>query len=94
MSTRIAIRFQSRLDRWLRRFRVLYHSRATLGSSAAEIARLLGWSVATVHMIHSRYSREGDALFDLKSKGGRRNQYLTLEEEAELNVSPVRREPG
>ena len=29
-------------------------SRATLGSSAAEIAQLLGWSAATVHMIHSR----------------------------------------
>lgn len=58
--------------------------RATLGSSATEIARLLGWSVATVHMIHSRYSREGDALFDLKSKGGRHNQHLTLEEEVEF----------
>jgi len=58
--------------------------RATLGSSATEIARLLGWSVATVHMLHSRYTREGDALFDLKAKGGRRNQHLTFEEEAEF----------
>lgn len=58
--------------------------RATLGSSAAEIARLLGWSVATVHMLHSRYTREGDALFDVKAKGGRRNQHLTFEEEAEF----------
>ena len=57
---------------------------ATLGSSAAEIARLLGWSVATVHMLHSRYTREGETLFDLKTKGGRRNQHLTPEEEAEL----------
>ena len=58
--------------------------RATLGSSAPEIARLLGWSVATVHMLHSRYTREGEALFDLKAKGGRRNQYLTPEEEVEF----------
>ena len=58
--------------------------RATLGSSAAEIARLLGWSVATVHMLHSRYSREGDALFDLKPKGGRHHQNLSFEEEAEF----------
>jgi transposase len=58
--------------------------RATLGSSAAEIAQLLGWSVATVHMLHSRYSREGDALFDLKAKGGRRNQHMTFEEETEF----------
>jgi transposase len=35
-------------------------------------------------MLHSRYTREGDALFDLKAKGGRRNQHLTFEEEAEF----------
>lgn len=56
--------------------------RATLGSTAAEIAHLLGWSTATVHVIHSRWAKEGDAIFDLKAKGGRRNQYLTVEEEA------------
>lgn len=28
--------------------------RATLGSTAAEIAQLLGWSVVTVHVMHSR----------------------------------------
>lgn len=55
--------------------------RATLGSSAAEIARLLGWSTTTVHMIHSRWAKEGDIIFDLKAKGGRRNQYLSMEEE-------------
>lgn len=58
--------------------------RATLGSSAAEIALLLGWSTPTVHVIHSRWAKEGDAIFDLKAKGGRRNEYLTLEEEAEF----------
>ena len=55
--------------------------RATLGSTAAEIARLLGWSTSTVHVIHSRWAKEGDAIFDLKAKGGRRNQYLSVEEE-------------
>ena len=55
--------------------------RATLGSSAAEIARLLGWSTTTVHMIHSRWAKEGDLVFNLKAKGGRRNHYLSLEEE-------------
>jgi transposase len=58
--------------------------RATLDSTAAEIARLLGWSVATVHAIHSRWAKEGDAIFDLKAKGGRRNQYLSPEEETAL----------
>ena len=36
--------------------------RATLGSSAAQIAQLLGWSTATVHVIHSRWAKERDAL--------------------------------
>lgn len=59
--------------------------RATLGSSAAEIARLLGWSTATVHILHSRYAREGDAVFALRVRGGRNHQYLTpAEEEAFL----------
>jgi transposase len=35
-----------------------------------------------VHVIHSRWAKEGDAIFDLKAKGGRRNQYLSVEEEA------------
>lgn len=55
--------------------------RATLGSSAAEIARILGWSIGTVHVIHSRWAKEGEAIFDLKPRGGRRHAYLTPEEE-------------
>ena len=37
--------------------------RVTLGSSAAEIAQLLGWSTATVHVLHSRWAKEGEAIF-------------------------------
>ena len=58
--------------------------RATLGSTAFEIARLLGWAVTTVHNIHSQWAKEGEAIFELKSKGGRRNQYLSPDEEAEF----------
>jgi transposase len=58
--------------------------RATLGSSAAQIAQLLGWSTATVHVLHSRWAREGDAIFDVRPRGGRRHQYLSPEQEAEL----------
>ena len=35
---------------------------ATLGSKAREIAQLLGWSAATVHFIHSRFAKEGEAI--------------------------------
>lgn len=58
--------------------------RATLGSSAAQIAQLLGWSRATVHVLHSRWAKEGDAIFDLRGRGGRHHQYLSAEQEQEL----------
>ncbi len=58
--------------------------RATLGSTAAQIAQLLGWSTATVHVIHSRWAKEGEALFDLRGRGGRRHQHLSAEQEAQV----------
>lgn len=58
--------------------------RATLGSSAGEIAQLLGWSRATVHVMHSRWAKEGEALFDLKPRGGRHRQNLSPQEEEAL----------
>lgn len=57
--------------------------RATLGSSAAEIAHPLGWSVATVHVMHSRWAKEGEALFGVHARGGRHHQYLTAQQEQE-----------
>ena len=65
--------------------------RATLGSSAAEIAQLLGWSTATVHVLHSRWAKEGEAIFDVHGRGGRHHQYLTPEEEQELLAPFVQR---
>jgi transposase len=58
--------------------------RATLGSSAAEIAQLLGWSTATVHVIHSRWAKEGEAIFELRGRGGRHHQHLDAEQEAQV----------
>ena len=58
--------------------------RAALDCTAAEIAQVLGWAVATVHITHSRWAKEGQALFDLKGKGGRHNQHLSEAEEAEV----------
>ena len=65
--------------------------RATLGSSAAQIAELLGWSTATVHVLHSRWSKEGDAIFDLRRRGGRHNQHLSPEQEQQLLAPFVER---
>ena len=58
--------------------------RAVLDCSAGEIAQVLGWAVATVHITHSRWAREGEAFFELKGKGGRNNENLTEAEEAEV----------
>jgi transposase len=65
--------------------------RATLGSSAAQIAQLLGWSTATVHVLHSRWAKEGDAIFDLRGRGGRRHQHLSVEREQALLAPFVKR---
>jgi transposase len=65
--------------------------RATLGSSAAQIAELLGWSTATVHVMHSRWSKEGDAIFQLRGRGGRHHQHLTPEQELQLLAPFVQR---
>lgn len=65
--------------------------RATLGSSAAEIAQLLGWSTATVHVMHSRWAKEGEAIFEVRARGGRHHQHLTQVQEAELLVPFVER---
>jgi transposase len=58
--------------------------RVALGSSAAQIAQVLGWATATVHVLHSRWAKEGDSLFDLKGKGGRKHQHLSEAQESEL----------
>ena len=65
--------------------------RATLGSSATQIAELLGWSTATVHVMHSRWSKEGDAIFDVRARGGRHHQHLSPEQERQLLAPFVER---
>lgn len=65
--------------------------RATLGSSAREIAQLLGWSTATVHVMHSRWARQGEAIFEVRARGGRRHQHLTPGQEQELLAPFVQR---
>lgn len=65
--------------------------RATLGSTAGQIAQLLGWSTATVHVLHSRWASEGDAVFDVQGRGGRRHQHLSPDQEAALLAPFVER---
>jgi transposase len=48
---------------------------------AIEIAKHTGVSVSTVHNVISDYNRLGVASVETAGKGGRRSEYLTLEEE-------------
>jgi transposase len=66
-------------QRWLIIYNALVEPRA-----ASEIARHCGVSKATVHAVISRYNRLGVAAIETPGKGGRRRQYLTLEEEKQF----------
>ena len=66
-------------QRWLIIYNALVEPR-----KAEEIARHCGVSKATVHDVISTYNRLGVAAVETAGKGGRRRQYLTLEEEKEF----------
>lgn len=65
--------------RWLIIYNALVEPR-----EAKDIARHTGVSVATVHKMISSYNRLGVAAVETPGKGGRRNEYMTVEEEREL----------
>jgi transposase len=65
-----------RRHRWLIMYRALVDPR-----EAAQIAKHCGVSTATVHQLISAYNRRGVAAVETPGKGGRRNQYLTREQE-------------
>jgi transposase len=48
---------------------------------AEDIARTVGVSLTTVHRVISAYNQGGVAAIETPGKGGRRHQYLTLEQE-------------
>ncbi len=66
-------------QRWLIVYNALVEPRP-----AEEIARHCGVSKATVHAVISCYNRLGVAAIETKGQGGRRRQYLTLEEEQDF----------
>ena len=72
--------------RWLIIYNALIDPR-----EAKDIAKHTGVSVATVHKVISTYNRLGVAAVETPGKGGRRNEYMTLEEERELLTPFVER---
>src|SRR5215831_18374273 len=65
-----------RRQRWLIMYQALVDR-----SFAEQIAKHGGVSTATVHQLISAYNRRGVAAVETPGKGGRRNQYLTREQE-------------
>lgn len=65
-----------RRQRWLIIYQALVDPR-----EAAQIAQTCGVSTATVHQLISAYNRRGVEAVETPGKGGRRNEYLTLEQE-------------
>jgi transposase len=62
------------------RYEIIYQA-LTAPRKAEDIAKSVGVSLATVHQVISRYKRRGVAAIETPGKGGRRRQYLTLEQE-------------
>jgi transposase len=66
-------------DRWLIIYNALVDPR-----EARDIAKHTGVSVSTVHNVVSTYNRLGATAMETPGKGGRRSEYLTIEEERDF----------
>lgn len=66
---------------WVRQHWWIIYNALVAPRKAQEIALHIGVSVTTVHRIISLYNRQGAAALETPGKGGRRHQYLTLQEE-------------
>lgn len=66
-------------NKWLIIYNALVDPR-----EASKIAKHTGVSVSTVHTVISDYNRLGVASVETSGKGGRRSDYLTLEEERDF----------
>src|SRR5713226_8319923 len=72
---------------WRRqRWEIIYQA-LTAPRHAEDIARTVGVSPSTVHRVIAAYNQAGVAAIDTPGKGGRRHQYLTLEQE-EILLQP------
>ncbi len=71
---------------WLRQKWLIIYSCMVEPRKAREIAQQIGVSVATVHRVISQYNRKGALAIETVGSGGRRNCYLTIEEEKEFLV--------
>jgi transposase len=74
-------------ERWGIMYHALIHPR-----KAEEIARDTGVSVTTVRRVISSYNRLGLAAIETPGRGGRRHEYMSLEQERSGSRTPFSRE--
>jgi len=84
----VAARLEKRLEEAktageLRRIQAIYF-RARYKDTAAQVAVRTGLSLQTVRNLHSAWRHQGEAILEIKQKGGRFRENLTLEEERAL----------
>jgi putative transposase len=74
-------RIQAEPSLWRRqRWEIIYQA-LTAPRQAQDIARTVGVSLTTVHRVIAMYKQGGVAAIETPGKGGRRHQYLTVEQE-------------
>lgn len=66
---------------WVRHHWWIVYNALVARSFAEEIALHTGVSVTTVHRVIATYNRLGPEALETPGKGGRRHQYLTLQED-------------
>ncbi len=74
-------RMQGERRPWCRRRWEIIYQALTAPRKAEDIARTVGVSVTTVRRVIATYKQRGIAAVETPGKGGRRHQYLTLEQE-------------
>jgi transposase len=74
-------RMQREQRPWCRQHWEIIDQALTAPRQAEDIARTVGVSASTIHRVIAAYNRGGVAAIETPGKGGRRHQYLTLEQE-------------
>src|SRR5947209_8749443 len=74
-------RMQGEQHPWRHQWWEIIYQALTTPRKAEDIARTVGVSPSTVHRVIAASNHAGVAAIDTAGKGGRRHQYLTLEQE-------------
>jgi len=67
----------------LKRIQCIY-LRAKFNYSAVTISEIVGFHKQTVLNLHSRYLKDGESALELKSKGGRMRENMSIEDEVKF----------